>query len=83
MINHCFYKFSKSQLFTILLSSIAIVIGPTPPGTGVILSTFFNVSSLNSTSPHMSFYSDSAYDTKFIPTSITIAPGLIHSLLTI
>ncbi len=53
--------------------SIAIVIGPTPPGTGVIaLAT--SETSLYATSPQ-SF----PFSSRFIPTSITIAPSLTIS----
>jgi hypothetical protein len=38
------------QAFTVFDISIAIVIGPTPPGTGVIAAAFFDTSS-NATSP--------------------------------
>ena len=52
-----------------------MVIGPTPPGTGVIAPARSAAGS-NSTSP-CSFPS-----TRFIPTSITVAPGLIQAPLT-
>ena len=52
----------------------AIVIGPTPPGTGVRALTFFETSS-NATSPTTPF------STLFIPTSITIASFLTQSPL--
>ena len=59
-----------------LASNIAIVIGPTPPGTGVILPATAAAES-NSTSP------TSPASVLFMPTSITVAPGLIQSPLTI
>ncbi len=62
--------------FTVFFISIAIVIGPTPPGTGVIAPATFSAVS-NSTSP-TSFLSA----TLFIPTSITTAPGFIISPVT-
>ena len=59
-----------------LASNIAIVIGPTPPGTGVILPATAAAES-KSTSP------TSPSSVRFMPTSITVAPGLIQSPLTI
>jgi hypothetical protein len=56
-----------------LASSIAIVIGPTPPGTGVIQDAR-SAQDAKSTSP-TSFPSGR----RLMPTSITIAPGLIHA----
>src|SRR5829696_359886 len=54
--------------FTVFTSSIAIVIGPTPPGTGVIApATCFAAS--KSTSP------TNPSSVRFVPTSITVAPG--------
>ena len=54
-----------------------IVIGPTPPGTGVMwLATALTPS--NSTSPH-SFPSSR----RFMPTSITMAPGLTMSAVNV
>ena len=53
----------------------AIVIGPTPPGTGVRALAFFETSS-NATSPTIPF------SILFIPTSITIASFLTQSALT-
>ena len=58
-----------------LLSKHAIVIGPTPPGTGVIAFATFETSS-KSTSP------TKPESVLLIPTSITIAPFLTQSLLT-
>jgi len=49
-----------------------MVIGPTPPGTGVMAEATADADS-NSTSPH-----SLPASSRFIPTSITIAPGLIH-----
>src|SRR5215813_11235782 len=58
---------------SVLYSSMQIVVGPTPPGTGVIhAARSFAVS--NSTSPD-SF----PLLSRFTPTSITTAPGLTHS----
>ena len=51
---------------TVFLNKQAIVIGPTPPGTGVIALATFETS-LKSTSPTMPSV------VLFIPTSITIA----------
>ena len=54
---------------TVFFKSMAIVIGPTPPGTGVIALAFADASS-KSTSP------TNLPSTRLIPTSITIAPDL-------
>ena len=55
----------------VLLSSIAIVIGPTPPGTGVIAeATSFTAS--KSTSPTRPF------SVRLMPTSMTDGPRLHH-----
>ena len=56
-----------------LYINIAIVIGPTPPGTGVIFETF-DITSSKSTSPQI-FLDPSSL---FIPTSITIAPSFTN-----
>ena len=56
---------------TQLCISIAIVIGPTPPGTGVIAPATLLADS-KSTSPHNLLFSSLC-----IPTSITVAPSLI------
>ena len=59
----------------VFLSKQAIVIGPTPPGTGVNAFAFFETSS-KCTSPTMPL------SVLFIPTSITIASFFTQSLLT-
>ena len=59
----------------VLLNKQAIVIGPTPPGTGVIAFATLETSS-KSTSPSKPF------SVLFIPTSITIAPFFTQSPLT-
>ena len=58
-----------------LFSKHAIVIGPTPPGTGVNAFATFETSS-NATSPTIPF------SVLLIPTSITIASYLTHSPFT-
>src|SRR5205807_10650296 len=58
---------------SVFFSRYAMVIGPTPPGTGVIARAR-SAAAANSTSP---FSLPAAL--RFIPTSITVAPGLIHS----
>ena len=77
----------SSQLSTKLDMSMVTVIGPTPPGTGVTLWQRWRHSSLNSTSPVISvsavycsgsLVSPGWTSTKFMPTSITIAPSLIQ-----
>ena len=55
---------------TVLRNSIAIVIGPTPPGTGVI-SPARSAADSNWTSPL------SPFSVRLMPTSITAAPGLM------
>src|SRR5438045_5359404 len=68
---------------TVFDMSIAIVIGPTPPGTGVIFDATSRTDS-KSTSP-CSFDPALAVGsvTRFVPTSITTAPGFTMSPLTI
>ena len=61
--------------FTKLVISIAIVIGPTPPGTGVMYEAFLLTDS-KSTSP-----TNLPSSVLFIPTSITTAPSLPLYLL--
>ena len=60
---------------TVLLSKHAIVIGPTPPGTGVIALATLETS-LKSTSPTI------PKSVLLIPTSITMAPFFTQSPLT-
>src|SRR5262249_30936952 len=64
---------------SVLRSSIAIVIGPTPPGTGVIADAT-STTAAKSTSPTrpLLFWASSGVS-RFMPTSITIAPGLTWS----
>ena len=57
----------------VLASSVAIVIGPTPPGTGEIQPATW-LADANSTSPQ-----STPSGVRVMPTSSTIAPGLIHS----
>ena len=62
------------------LSKQAIVIGPTPPGTGVIaFATLETV--VNFTSPTNLLLLFSSFGNLFIPTSITIDPSLTQSFL--
>src|SRR6476646_2653617 len=61
---------------TVLRRSIAIVIGPTPPGTGVIAPAH-SLADAKWTSPN------NLPSTRFMPTSITVAPGFSHSPLII
>ena len=58
-------------------SKHAIVIGPTPPGTGVIAPAT-STASAKATSPTMRDLPP-APGTRLMPTSITVAPGLIQS----
>src|SRR5262249_13817129 len=59
----------------------AIVIGPTPPGTGV-MAPATSATSAKATSPTIRFAPPPAA-IRLIPISITVAPGLIHSRITI
>src|SRR6266568_6027928 len=61
---------------TVLASRHAIVIGPTPPGTGVSAPATPRASS-NATSPTMRDLPPPP-GTRLMPTSITVAPGLIQ-----
>jgi len=60
----------------VLRINIATVIGPTPPGTGVMYEAR-SLAVSNSTSP-----ASLPLSSRLIPTSITTAPDLIHSPLT-
>ena len=64
----------------VLRSKQAIVIGPTPPGTGVI-DDAFNCPSEKFTSPTSFVFFSSLISILLIPTSITIAPLFIQSPL--
>src|SRR5690606_7895637 len=65
----------------VLRSSTAIVIGPTPPGTGVIAPAT-STAEAKSTSP-TSLVLPSPASIRLMPTSITVAPGFSQSPLTI
>src|SRR5207247_4756931 len=61
--------------FTVFDISIAMVIGPTPPGTGVIALAFLDTSP-NATSPTRRYpRSFAASSTRLMPTSMTTAPS--------
>mmetsp|Transcript_61503 Transcript_61503/g.168920 ORF Transcript_61503/g.168920 Transcript_61503/m.168920 type:complete len:230 (-) Transcript_61503:639-1328(-) len=71
----------------VFLQSMAIVMGPTPPGTGVMYE-HFGAHSSKFTSPFITYFFifplfvfslGSLFSTRLIPTSITTAPGLIQS----
>ncbi len=64
------YSTHASSVFSI---SVATVIGPTPPGTGVMYEARLAASS-NTTSP-----TTLPFSRRLMPTSITIAPSLIQS----
>jgi hypothetical protein len=67
----------------VLDNNIVTVIGPTPPGTGVILAATC-LTFAKSTSPtrrYPVFLVSSV--TGFVPTSITMAPSFTHSFLTL
>ena len=75
-------RIRRSKFVKVFFINIQIVMGPTPPGTGVMCPATLMASSY-STSPHMrrpDFLEGSSL--KFIPTSIMQAPGLIQSALT-
>src|ERR1035441_8772314 len=55
-----------------------MVIGPTPPGTGVMAPATFRASS-KATSPTSRALAPASAGTRLMPTSITMAPGLIQS----
>src|SRR5579864_4770069 len=66
---------------SVFTSRQVTVFGPTPPGTGVIAPATSRAS-LNATSP-TSRVLPSAAGTRLMPTSMTVAPGLIQSPRTI
>ncbi len=66
-----YFNFLFFAAVSVFFISVAIVIGPTPPGTGVIYDAFLLALS-NSTSPTSFLFSN-----RFIPTSITTAPSLM------
>ncbi len=70
----------SSAHFRVLAISMAIVIGPTPPGTGVIPAATFSAS-LKATSPTSRVLPSpySGASTRFIPTSMIVAPGFSQS----
>src|SRR5258706_1138201 len=72
-----------SAALSVFSSSMAIVIGPTPPGTGVIApaTSFADSKSTSPTVRDPLFLVGSSM--LFVPTSITTAPGLIQSPFTI
>ena len=64
---------------------MATVIGPTPPGTGVICRHFYKVSSLNSMSPVITVMSSpfsSWVSMKVVPTSTAVTPSFSQADLT-
>ena len=65
---------ARQQAASVLARRQAIVIGPTPPGTGVIAPAT-GATLAKSTSPAMTGL-PSGPGTRLIPTSITVAPGL-------
>src|SRR5690625_539993 len=71
------------QAVSVLTSRQAIVMGPTPPGTGVIAPATLEQLS-NSQSPTIRVLPSprSGAGTRLMPTSMTVAPGLIQSPLT-
>mmetsp|Transcript_15182 Transcript_15182/g.45779 ORF Transcript_15182/g.45779 Transcript_15182/m.45779 type:complete len:373 (+) Transcript_15182:227-1345(+) len=69
----------RLKLSRVLVRSMAMVIGPTPPGTGVMRDAFSLASSkcTSPTSRYPSFFEGSS--TALMPTSMTTAPGFIQS----
>ena len=68
--------FAMRAACSVLRSRKAIVIGPTPPGTGVIAAAT-SLTASKSTSPQR------PSSVRFMPTSMTTAPGLTQSACTI
>ncbi len=67
-----FYNyFALTAAVTAFFISVAIVMGPTPPGTGVMAPATVHADS-KSTSPQ-----SLPFSSRFIPTSITTAPSLM------
>ena len=74
----------RAAAITVFAISMAIVIGPTPPGTGVMAPATFDAAA-KSTSP-TSFVFPSPFSgagTRLMPTSMTQAPGFTQSPFTI
>jgi len=65
----------SQQALTVFASKQAIVMGPTPPGTGVIARATFDASSKSTSPTRRSFPS---LVIRLIPTSMIVAPGLIQ-----
>ena len=62
--------------------TIETVIGPTPPGTGVIAEATFLTSSKSTSPTSLIPFGEEGSLIVLIPTSTTTAPCLIHSLRT-
>lgn len=73
-LNHI-VNFAACIVFSI---NIVIVIGPTPPGTGVIADAF-SLTPSKSTSPHSFAFPSGVIPILFTPTSITTAPSFTMS----
>ena len=73
----------SDAVVTVLARRQTMVIGPTPPGTGVIAPATCDAAG-KSTSPSRRVLPGprSGASIRFMPTSITVAPGLIQSPLT-
>src|SRR2546423_7434693 len=73
------HRAAISAAHTVFSINIAIVIGPTPPGTGVIFDATSRTPS-KSTSPRRRVPDfELASETRFVPTSITTAPRFTRS----
>src|SRR5690606_12082113 len=71
----------KHAAFTVLTSRQAMVMGPTPPGTGVMAAAF-SATSQKATSP-TSLVLPSPASRRLMPTSITTAPSFTQEPFTI
>lgn len=78
-LKYFYNPFCISQAIMVCLQSTAVVTEPTPPGTGVILSTTGSTDA-KFTSPQ---YLPGLSGSSLIPTSITVCPGLTKLLLII
>src|SRR4029077_3834043 len=67
---------------TVFAINMAIVIGPTPPGTGVIAAVFGATSSKATSPPSRQPRGAAASSTRLMPTSITTTPSRTCSVRT-
>src|SRR5690349_12298125 len=77
-----FYGFRFSAARSVFNKSEAMVIGPTPPGTGV-MKEVFGATSLKSTSPFNTYpFLNCGPSIRVVPTSMTTAPSFTISAVT-